>query len=155
MTVLISNIFTCIIILLMAMLLNGDFGTKKMPFYGLFRHRRFIQQPYSLLYFFIVSSFMEINHNSVNGLWLFLLLILAQIGFLLLIYTKYYQKEFLDWSDYTTRIKEILGKTSFKKSAENTSKLTLQDIIYLLQNFVFPSLFVLSNAYLIVQIIIN
>ena len=155
MTVLLSNIFTCIIILLMAMLFNGDFGTKKMPFYGFLRHHRFIQQPYGLPYFFVVSSLIEINHNSVNGLWLFLLLILAQIGTLLFVYSKYYQKRFLDWSNYTTRIKEILGKYLGKKSAQKTSKLEIQDIAYLLQNLVFPSLFVLSNAYLIVQIIIN
>lgn len=150
-----SNILTSVIILLIAMILNGDLGTKKIPFYGSVSHHRFIKQPYSLFYFYVVSSFYVVMPNSMNGLFLFFFLLVFQIGLVILVVSKFYQKSFIDWRDYLNRLKQIIVKILDKKPSPKIANLTGQDIIYFLQNFIFPSVFILSNAYLIVKIIFN
>ena len=149
-----SDLLTCVIILLITLILNGDLGIKKLPFYALLRHRRLIQQPYVLLYFYMVSSFTGGLSNSSSGLWLFIVLVLIQSIIIIFLVTKYAKKGFMDWNSYMSRLKQIFTKFLNKKSSEHSSALTLQDITYFLQNFVFPCVFVLSNAYLIVNIIL-
>jgi hypothetical protein len=150
-----SNILTSVIILLIAMILNGDLGTKKIPFCGSLSHHRFIQQPYCLFYFFIVSSFYEVMPNSINGLLLFFFLLVFQIGLVILVVCKFYRKNWIDWSNYLSRLKQIIVKILDKKPNQKVANLTLQDITYFLQNLIFPSVFMLSNAYLIVKLIFN
>lgn len=153
MMVIISNLWACVVILFITLILNGDLGTKKMPFYGLLRHQRLIQQPYMLLYFYVVSSFIGGLSNSFRGLWLFLLLILIQLAIILFIVSKHHKKGVLEWSHYLSRIKEIFTKI-FDKKASERSMLTFYDITYLSQNVVFPCFFIGSNAYLMVNIIL-
>ena len=154
MMVFLSDFIGGLLILLVTLILNGDAGNPKMPFYALAKHQRFIQKPYMLLYFYVATSFVGQIPNSIHGFWLFLSLVLMQTGIIVFIITQLYHKNLLDWSLHLSRIKQIFVKIMDKQSAEKDSSLTLQDIMYFLQNVVFPSLFVFSNAYLIVKLML-
>lgn len=152
--VFLSDFIAASMILLITLILNGDAGNPKMPFYALAKHQRFIQKSYMLLYFYVATTFVGKTPNSINGFWWFLFLVVMQLGIIVFIITQLYHKNLLDWSLHLSRIKQIFVKIMDKQSAEKDSSLTLQDMIYFLQNVVFPSLFVFSNAYLIVKLML-
>jgi hypothetical protein len=155
MIVFFTNILTCVIILLITMVLNGDLGSRKIPFYGVMKHQRFLQQPYSLLYFFVATVFFKGIANSINGLLVFLFFVGIQLVGIILIYTKIHRKNFLDWGTYINRLKQISVKILAKKVNPKTPQLTIPDICYFLQNLIFPFVFTLSNAYLMVKLLIK
>ncbi len=164
MLVLISDLLSGLLILFITVLLNGDMGTKQffpLPLVGLLHHRQFIKSPYMLLYFYVVLtvSFKFLVANTPTGLMLYLVLLGLQVFVLVFIFYTRYQKKSDSWLLYIERMTDILSrlKTTFRKpdtKVPTSKQLSLSDIQYLLQQLIFPGVFLTTNAYLVTNLFI-
>ena len=163
MLVLISDLLSGFLILFITVLLNGDMGTKQffpLPLVGLLHHRQFIKSPYMLLYFYVVLtvSFKFLVANTLAGLMLYLVLLGLQVFVLVFIFYKKYHKKSDSWLLYIERMTDILSrlKTTFRKpdTQAPSKNLSLSDIQYLLQQLIFPGVFLTTNAYLVTNLFI-
>jgi hypothetical protein len=180
-----SDIIAAFLILLLLLVLNGDLkgsSIKRLPLYGIFKHRILIQSPYMLLYFYVVVSVVfpgiqlienkaQLNShafvaysNSGMGLFSFFFILSLQVISLVSFFSIRYKKELTDWWEVTLRLKEIMYRFSQSKTAVSKEKndepkskepITPDDIRYFFHYLVFPMLFVITNAYFFSNLFIH